>query len=223
MALHLNLYHEIKLQQVQRQRDPLKLGLYALVVIAGILLIYYAYRVQQASSTVSRSKQLQTQWQITEPKAKDADVREKMLKTNIQIKDSLVQHIEGRFYWAPLMQKMLLAIPRNVQITGFQGIVSPATSTGSITLNGIAAGLEPRKASEDFRTTFIAKCLDSYKSVTSKFVSLNDSDASVLLDGKKLNAANFILQFDFSYSDPSAEPVQQPKNQQKKSQKGGGK
>ncbi len=41
MALHLNLLHEEILEQRQRQRDPLKIGMMVLGALGALMLAYY--------------------------------------------------------------------------------------------------------------------------------------------------------------------------------------
>src|SRR5438093_55934 len=43
MALHLNLLHEEILEQRQRQRDPLKIGMLVLSSCGALLFLYYAW------------------------------------------------------------------------------------------------------------------------------------------------------------------------------------
>ena len=47
MALHLNLLHEEILQQRQRQRDPLKIGMLVLSSCGALLFLYYAWNAYQ--------------------------------------------------------------------------------------------------------------------------------------------------------------------------------
>jgi len=43
MALQLNLLHEQILEQRQRQRDPLKIGMMVLMGIGALLFLYYGW------------------------------------------------------------------------------------------------------------------------------------------------------------------------------------
>jgi hypothetical protein len=57
MALQLNLLHEEILEQRQRQRDPLKIGLFVLAGCGAILFLYYAwnaYRTIEIKTRLSR-------------------------------------------------------------------------------------------------------------------------------------------------------------------------
>ncbi|MEI8340735.1 MAG: hypothetical protein WCH43_04255 [Verrucomicrobiota bacterium] len=210
MALHLNLYHEIQKQEMQRRRDPLKLGVYGVVVVIVFLMIYYFYRMEEVSVITNSAKKLKAEWQMTESKAKEAQLLEVQLTASIKTKEDLVQSIETRFYWAPLLERIQKTVPKNIQVTSFHGNVEAQTGKGTLSVSGIAAGAEPRKVAENFRTEFAGKCLTGYKDVDSKFSSLEESDATVPLDGKTLATALFALQFQFTVVDasPSPTPVQ---------------
>jgi len=207
MALHLNLYHEMQKQAMQRRRDPLKLGLYALVVVVAILLFYYFYRVEQVHVLTTQAAQLESKWKMTEPKAQEALALEAQLNASVKVKEALVQAIENRFYWAPLLEKIQRTIPANVQITSFRGSMDSVTGKGMLTVSGIAAGATPRKVAEDFRTSFVSKCLEGFNKVDSDFASLEDSDTTVQLDGKALSTVLFSLQFQFSVEEPTPSPT----------------
>jgi len=210
MALHLNLYHEIQKQDLQRRRDPLKLGVYGVVVVIFALAAYYFYRMDQVRIVSGSAKRLQVQWQMAEPKAKDAQLLESQLTTTIKTKEDLVQAIESRFYWAPLLERIQQSVPGNVQIITFRGAMDGGNKKGVLNISGVAAGVEPRKVAEDFRTNFVAKCLAKYKDVDSKFSALEESETTVQFEGKSLNSALFSLQFQFTVEEanPSPSPVQ---------------
>ena len=214
MAFHLNLYHEMQKLALERQRDPLKLGLYAVMVVVVFLMVYYFYRLEQVSVFTSRARGLQTAWDLNSPKAAESLAQATRLNTNVKLKEDLVNAIENRFYWAPFLERIQNVVPRNVQITHWRGAMEQGA--GLVEVTGIGAGDEPRKVVEKFRTDFIEKALMGYKKVFSKFNSLEDSDASVQLDGKSLNTALFSLQFNFTLTDETSgiAPV-------KKVQKGG--
>lgn len=210
MALHLNLYHEIQKQAIARSRDPLKLGLYAVGVVVAFLMIYYFYRLEQVSVLTSQAKKLQAQWDLKTPKAKEALAESAQFSTNLKLREDLTSAIENRYYWAPLLERIQKAVPKNVQITRLHGQMEQGRGTLEIT--GIGAGPEPRKVAEDFRTSFIEKCLKGAIKIDSKFSSLEDTDATVQLNDKTLNTALFTLQFNFSVAEivpttPVATPV----------------
>ena len=213
MAFHLNLYHAMQKLALERQRDPLKLGLYAVMVVVVFLMLYYFYRLEQVSVFTSQARKLQTAWDLKSPKAKDALAQATQLNTNVKLKDDLENAMENRFYWAPFLERIQNVVPSNVQITHLHGVVDPGA--GLIEFAGVGAGDQPRKVVEKFRTDFIEKGLLGYKKVASKFNSLEDSDATVQLDAKSLNTALFSLQFNFTLTDGTSAAAPAVKKGQK--------
>src|SRR5450432_3729602 len=145
MAIHLNLYHEIQKQERQRRRDPLKIGMLGMIVVGICFLAYYFYRMEQVRGFNDEFTRLQTEWQTTEPKFTAAKARETEITAEIKTTDAIVQAIEGRFYWAPLLEKVLSSVPREVQITKLDGEIADKTKSGGLSVSGISSGSEPRK------------------------------------------------------------------------------
>jgi hypothetical protein len=67
MALQLNLLHEEILEQRQRQRDPLKIGMLVLVGAAGLLVLYYMWNAYRTLEAKSRLASLNLDWAKVEP------------------------------------------------------------------------------------------------------------------------------------------------------------
>ena len=83
MALHLNLLHEEILQQRQRQRDPLKIGMMVLIGIGAIMFLWYMGKAYQTLSIRNRLSTIQADWNKIEPKVTAAQKRTSELKTII--------------------------------------------------------------------------------------------------------------------------------------------
>ncbi|MBA3544362.1 MAG: hypothetical protein H0T83_07985, partial [Chthoniobacterales bacterium] len=66
MALQLNLLHEEFTQERQRKRDPLKLGVMALIGFGVILFLYYGWNAYQALQIKSRLSAAQSEWEKVE-------------------------------------------------------------------------------------------------------------------------------------------------------------
>ncbi|PYJ87327.1 MAG: hypothetical protein DME70_06620, partial [Verrucomicrobia bacterium] len=62
MALHLNLLHEEILQQRQRQRDPLKIGMMVLGALGALMLLYYLWNAYKVLEIRNRLSQAQHDW-----------------------------------------------------------------------------------------------------------------------------------------------------------------
>lgn len=194
MALRINLYHEVQKSRQLKRRDPLKLSLYGLSVIAGIFAIYYAVELGRMHAMSVDLNRVQAQYDALEPKAKAAKKREDEVNLEIKKSDLMAKRIEQRFYWAPMLENISQAVPRDVQITRMVGdLTGDGLRKCSLTLDGISSGSDPRKVAEDLRTSIAEKLGPKYKSVASTFKSLEDGTEMVLLDGKQMPTASFAI------------------------------
>jgi Tfp pilus assembly protein PilN len=211
MPLHVNLYHEVQRQERARQRDPLRLGMLGLLVIAIGFVAYYFVVLAGAHQVGVQYSMLQSQFNALDPKAKAAEARQTELNTEIAASDTMIKNVNSRFYWAPVLDQILKTVPRSVQIThvgGETGADPTAPSTLSIT--GISSAAEPRKEAEALRIALDAKLGSAFKSVTSVFRTLDDSDQIVMLDSRRLATATFTIEIQLVQKDPVAEVAAAP-------------
>ena len=208
MALHINLYHEIEKQKHARQRDPLKLGMIGLAVITLAFAGYYFYRLGSVHDVNVRLGALEQDWSKLEPKLKAAKTREEELNAMIKLSEALVKHIEGRFYWAPVFERVMQSVPREVQITRINGdLAADRTKPSIINLTGISSGDEPRKVAEDLRTALYDELSGKFKSVSSSFKSLEEGETPAALNGRRYPTANFAMEFQITTTEPEPTPA----------------
>ena len=194
MALHINLYHEVQKARQLKRRDPLKLSMYGLSAIAALFAIYYFVELGRMHVMSVELNRVQAQYNSLEPKAKAAKKREDEINLEIRKSDLMAKRIESRFYWAPMIEQISQAVPREVQITRLVGDLSgEGVRKCSLTLDGLSAGSDPRKVAEDLRTAIAEKLGSKYKSATSNFKSLEDGTEMVLLDGRQMPTASFAI------------------------------
>jgi Tfp pilus assembly protein PilN len=217
MPLHVNLYHEIQRQELDRRRDPLRLGMLAVLVIAVGFIANYCVLLERSHSIGIRYSSLQGEWSTLESKAKDAKARQDDLDAEIKASDTMMKSVNSRFYWAPVLGEILNAVPRSIQLTHL-GADVPADDTAInsvVTISGIASSTEPRKEAENIRTALNARLAAQFKNVTSVFKNLDDSDQFVMLEGRRLPTALFSLEFQIQVRDPVAvaapAPARKPK------------
>src|SRR3954451_7276396 len=152
MALHLNLFHEIERQKALNRRDPLKLSMYGLGVIAAGMAGYYVLQFAGAKSTANELARVEAEYKKLTPQAEAAVKLETELSATIKTSENLTKRIEGRFYWAEVLQTLSETVPPSVQITKLNGeVANDAVRHGTITIEGLSAGSEPRKVAEDLR------------------------------------------------------------------------
>ena len=216
MALHLNLLHEEILEQRQRQRDPLKIGIMVLCALGALLVIYYMWNVYRTLETKSRLSTLNRNWSKVEPNVTAAQKRVTELNGVIKTTQALDNYIDKRFYWGPFLQKLGECVAPNTQLTSLSGSVLEEDKGISISIEGVAAGREPRSVAEDLRQMLLEQLKQIYGEVRVEFKSLEDVDQIVIVGGTHMAMAHYTLTIvlqPHAAAKPAATPV--PKGRKK--------
>ena len=210
MALHLNLLHEEILQQRQRQRDPLKIGMMVLAALGALMVVYYLWNAYKVLAIRNQLGQAQHDWAKVEPKVTGAQKRSAELNGIISTTKVLDGMIDGRFYWAPLLEKLSRCVALNAQLTSVDGTVQ---EDGKITViaEGLAAGREPRAAAEELRQLLAEQLGQSYKEVKVEFKVLEDLDTIVNIGGSSQAMARFTINAAFSTQEAKSTPTPGPR------------
>jgi len=203
MALHLNLLHEEILEQRQRQRDPLKIGMIAIVGCGVLLFLYYTWNAYRTLEIKSRLTTVERAWKKIEPGVTAAQKRVADLEGVIKTTRALDDYIDNRFFWAPFLQKVSRCVAPNTQLTNFEGIVLDENKGINVSIEGVAAGREPRSVAEDLRQMLLEQVRQSYNDVKAEFKTLEDLDTIVNIAGTKMATAHYILTVNFN---PAAVP-----------------
>ena len=208
MPIKINLYHEVIRARHEEQYDPLRLSMIGLVVIVIGLAGYYVFAFAGKSSVQSALRQKQQEFAALQPKVAKAAEDEKELTGQLGVAESVNRRIEERFYWGPIFEQLVAVVPPNVQITRCNGdITSEANRRCQITVEGIAAGEEPRRVAEELRVAMLERLGGTYKNVTAMFRNLEDGTQKVTLDGAQLSTAHFNIGLNFM---PKAAPEPTP-------------
>lgn len=205
MPLTLNLLHEEQKQLQARQRDPLKLGILALVGVALLFMGYYGYRVLGASAQTNELHTRQAEWAKQQPLAAAAQTQEIELNGKLATAAAVSKRIEGRFYWAPLLDTLRRAVPPAIQVTNFSGSNDMAAEKVVIGVEGVGAGPEPRAAAEQFRIGLVDALGKKYQGVSASFRNLEESNAVVSLEGKTLPTVKFSIDVQMKKVSPAPE------------------
>jgi Tfp pilus assembly protein PilN len=207
MALHLNLFHEIEKQKALKRRDPLKLSMYGIGLVGAGMAGYYFLQLASASAASSELSRVEMEYNKLKPQAEKATKRKEELGVAIKTSDTFVKRIEGRFYWATVLQHLTELVPSEVQITKMNGeIASDAARHGTLTLDGVAAGAEPRKVAEDLRRNLIDKFSPQYKHVAATFTLLDDGKEGVRMSGQVMPTAVFTIKLTLQLLEEEAPP-----------------
>src|ERR1043166_594207 len=197
MALHLNLLHEEISQQRQRQRDPLKIGMIVLAALGALMLLYYLWNAYKVLEIRNRLNQAQHDWAKVEPKVTAAQKRSAELNGIISTTKVLDTMIDGRFYWAPFLEKLSHCVALNAQLTSIEGTVMDDGKV-NIVIEGVAAGREPRAAAEELRQLLLEQLGQSYQEVKVEFKALEDLDTIVKIGGANQALARFAINATFA-------------------------
>ena len=210
MALHLNLLHEEILQQRQRQRDPLKIGMLVLVALGGLMLAYYLWNAYKVLEIRGRLGQAQHDWAKVEPKVTAAQKRTAELNNIISTTKVLDGMIDNRFYWAPFLEKLSRCVALNAQLTSIDGNVLDDGKI-TVTVEGLAAGREPRAAAEELRQLLAEQLGQTYKEVKVEFKALEDLDTIVNIGGSSQAMARFGISASFTTREAKPSPTPGPR------------
>jgi hypothetical protein len=210
MALHLNLLHEEITEHRQRQRDPLKLGMLALIGAGVLMAAFYMFKAYQTLDVKRQLAAVQREWAKVEPDVTAAQKRTTELTTLMGTTKVLDRIVEGRFFWAPLLQSLSRCVAPNAQLTSIDGAVNEETKTVTLTLDGIAAGREPRSAAEELRQLLSEQLGQSYGSVKVEFKTLEDLDTLVNVAGANMAMARYTITATFSPTAEATKPAESP-------------
>ena len=204
MALQLNLLHEQIAEKRQRQRDPLKLGLFALLAIGTLMALFYMWRGYQTLEIKRRLGNAQAEWAAIEPKMVAAEKRSAELNTIIGTTKVLDEMIDGRFFWAPVLERISRCVAPNAQLTTLDGSLRDDNKLVTLSLDGMAAGREPRAAAEELRQLLTEQLGQVYTEVKVEFRTLEDLDTIVKIAGANMTMARFSLSATFNPASPEA-------------------
>jgi hypothetical protein len=202
MALHLNLLHEQIAEQRQRQRDPLKIGMMVLGAVAVLMLAFYMWKAYQTLGVKSRLAAVQADWAKVEPKVTAAQKRSAELTALINTTKVLDAIIDERFFWGPFLQKLSRCVAPNAQLTSIDGSVTEENKLITVSIEGIAAGREPRAAAEELRQLLLEQLGQTYSEVKVEFKTLEDLDTIVNVAGSNMAMARYILGVTFNPLSP---------------------
>ena len=210
MALHLNLLHEEILQQRQRQRDPLKIGMMVLAGLGALMLVYYLWNAYKVLEIRNRLGQAQHDWAKVEPKVTAAQKRTAELNGIISTTKVLDGMIDNRFFWAPVLEKLSRCVALNAQLTSIDGSVLEDGKI-SVAIEGLAAGREPRAAAEELRQLLLEQLSQTYFEVKVEFKALEDLDTIVNIGGSNMSMARFGINATFAPTASKSSPNPGPR------------
>jgi hypothetical protein len=197
MALHLNLLHEEILEQRQRHRDPLKIGILLLAGCGVLLFLYYGWNVYQTLQAKARLSAVERDWAKVEPQVTEAQKRAAELTNIINTTRVLDSYADDRFLWAPVLEKISHCVAPNAQLTAIEGAVQDDDKGVTLVIQGVAAAHEPRSAAEDLRQVLLEQLGQSYREVKVEFKALDDVETVTKVDGTAMPMARYTIAVSF--------------------------
>src|SRR5207249_8024735 len=218
MALHLNLLHEEILEQRQRQRDPLKIGILMLLSCGAILFLYYAWNAYQTFEIKAKLSAVDGDWKKIEPRITEAQKRSAELTDIINTTRVLDDYIDNRFFWGPFLEKLSRCVPPNAQLTSMEAAVLDDDKGVTVTIDGVAAAREPRSAAEDLRQMLLEQFGKNYHDVKAEFKTLEDIETVANIGGTNVPMSRYVLSITFN-PNALAKPAATPAVGRKKAKK----
>ncbi|PYL15992.1 MAG: hypothetical protein DME30_10340 [Verrucomicrobia bacterium] len=202
MALHLNLLHEEILEQRQRQRDPLKIGMLVLSSCGALLFLYYAWNGYRIFEIKAKLSGVEAEWKKLEPKVTQAQKRSAELTDLINTTRVLDDYIDNRFFWGPFLEKLSRCVPPNAQVTSMEATLLDDEKGGSVSvmIDGVAAAREPRSAAEDLRQMLLEQLGKTYHDVKAEFKTLEDVETVANIGGTSVPMSRYLLSVTFNPS-----------------------
>ena len=211
MPLKINLYHEVLRARHEEQYDPLRLSMLGLIVIVIGLAGYYLLALTGRNSVQNALAAKQHEYNTLQPKLKIATTEEESLSKELGLAQEVAKRIEERFYWGPVFEHIISVVPANVQIIKCSGDVAPdAGRRCQLTVEGLAAGDEPRRVAEELRVRLIERLGSSYLNVNASFRNLEDGTEKVTVGGTATPTAHFNIGINF-LSKATPEPTPPPR------------
>lgn len=191
MAVYINLLREEQQHEIERRRDPFKLGMLAVVFAALAMAGFYFLRAGEVQSLRQKVTDLEATWQKTKPEFERAQARELELQQLFARADALRALMDGRFLWGTFLADLTNIIPAHASLTSFSGSVDASHLNCSLT--GNIAGENPRQLAEEIRNTIRRTFDKQLGNVRVEFESLEDDFTLYLIKGKKNSGVKFTI------------------------------
>ncbi len=207
MALQLNLLREEQQIEIERRRDPLKLGMLGVLLIVLCMAGFYLMRMGEVSKLKSKRASLEMAWQNLQPRFEEAKVREVELQEMKARADALRALMNRRFLWGTFLADLTNMVPASASLTSFSGSVQ--NSKLRCSLSGNIAGENPRRLAEEFRTAISRLLNDRFQDVEVAFQSLEDDTTPYIIRGQKTSGAKFSLSVEANISKSDEEVTEE--------------
>ncbi len=207
MSVNVNLLRERQMQAIERQRDPFKIALLAVLTLALILVGYYMLKANQARIMRNELTRLKNDWSKTEPQMLAAEQRSAELERILAEAQGLKSLMTDRFYWSRFLAVVTNNLPGNATFTSLSGNAGKEDRF-SCEVSGVIASESPRQAADALRLALQKVLEKEYSSggipyrVEVKLPLVEDESDTYDVGGRTLPSASFNLEINFVVIDP---------------------
>ncbi len=193
LLLDINLMHEEHAAVLQRARDPLKLGMLVVLVVAVILVVFYMWVSSQSSGVGRQVAARASEEARLKPLAEAAKTEESELTKRIAALNELQRGTQKRFFVAPILEQVLRSARADIQINSLD-IKNEVHGEVNLTLDATSVGFrqEPRMVSDDFRA-ILEKNLQTICPEARVEIRSVGSGSQVTLQDRQYPTAQFTL------------------------------
>jgi Tfp pilus assembly protein PilN len=213
MALTHNLLYPKQQAELERKLDPIKIGLLLGLVIVIGLVLFWVVQGAAVDSLEKQRKDLQQTWGRLEDQMEAAKKQQATDEEKLATATALVESVEERFYFAPVLELLLENVPNSAQINSVSMNYNPQADEANIQVAGKVAG----KTDQDSRARADAlriRLRDAFRETYGEDVILEMptlvSAQPVTIRGNRFNTNDFL----FTITIPSDEPDEEGDEEQ---------
>ncbi len=198
MALEVNLLFPKQQADLERKLDPIKIGLLLALVICMGMIAWWMLLGAKVQGQRNVFEDLNRKWRELEPRSKEAAVQKEEDLAQSATAEALVNWVNSRFYWSPILSELAQATPPKVQIISLNGTYTPDGKILNLTFRGRAAGKDQKDANDtadEFSQRFENRLEDLGFDVNKDFpMMLYSAENTVSLEGEKYGLTDFEVQ-----------------------------
>jgi hypothetical protein len=202
--LDINLLHEQHAALLERQRDPLKLGMLVVLVFAVVLVGLYMWVSGKADRLRREMVAKQAQFEKEKIEQTVLEKDEPTLAEQLKAIEKLRKGTQDRFFCAPVLERVLRSARSDMQIQSLTVSLDDNGRAG-LTLDGATGGFrqEPRTVTDVFRAELEKNLKDSYPNVQILLRTVS-AGSQMTYQNRQYSTAQFSVSGDLNSSGTSA-------------------
>jgi Tfp pilus assembly protein PilN len=175
MAIGLNFHHEIERRRQAQRRDPLKLSFFFLGGLLVLMAGFYFYEAERVGGVLQGVERQKFELSRLETRALQASKLDEEFQKKARLSGVLVERMEERFYWAPVLERLARLVPGEMQLTRISGETHGEEKRCQLNVEGVVGGANPREVAERFRAEVKNGAGKLYREVQADFRALEEA------------------------------------------------